>query len=128
MNKKLLPIIFFLFLISCSSENENKSSEIELSGEKVKIMNPSTGIDTAGGKISPTIRYKPPGDEMNVTHPENNPTIILWVAHWCPYRQEEIPEVIKWIEEDGALEKGLRVASAATSTDPSKPNHPPKEG
>ena len=38
MIKKLLPIIFFLFLISCSSENENKTSEIELSGEKVKII------------------------------------------------------------------------------------------
>ena len=67
MIKKLLPIIFFLFLISCSSENENKTSEIELSGEKVKIMNPSTGIDTAGGKISPTIRYKLPDDEIYVT-------------------------------------------------------------
>ena len=70
-------------------------SEIELSGEKVSIMNPRTGIDTAGGKISPTIRYKLPDDEIYVTYPENNPTIILFVAHWCPYCQEEIPEVIK---------------------------------
>ena len=127
MIKKLLPIIFFLFLISCSSENENKTSEIELSGEKVKIMNPSTGIDTAGGKISPTIRYKLPDDEIYVTYPENNPTIILFVAHWCPYCQEEIPEVIRWIEEDGVLEKGLSVLLVVTSTDPSKPNYPPKD-
>ena len=49
---KIINIIFFLFLFSCSSENENNTSEIELSGEKVEIMNPSTGIDTAAGKIS----------------------------------------------------------------------------
>ena len=127
MIKKLLTIIFFLFLFSCSSENENNTSEIELSGEKVKIMNPSTGIDTAAGKISPTIRYKLPNDEIYVTYPENNPTIILFVAHWCPYCQEEIPEVIKWIEEDGVLEKGLSVLLVVTSTDSSKPNYPPKD-
>ncbi len=62
MIKKLLPIIFFLFLISCSSENENKTSEIELSGEKVKIMNPSTGIDTAGGLVSLLSRRNPRGN------------------------------------------------------------------
>ena len=91
-------------------------------------MNPSTGIDTAAGKISPTIRYKLPNDEIYVTYPENNPTIILFVAHWCPYCQEEIPEVIKWIEEDGVLEKGLSVLLVVTSTDSSKPNYPLKIG
>ena len=126
MIKKIIPVIFFI-LLSCASVNEEKVSEVELIGEKVSIMNPRTGEDTAEGKISPTIKYKLPDDEIYVTYPENNPTIILFVAHWCPYCQEEIPEVIKWIEEDEVLEKGLSVILVVTSTDSSRPNYPPED-
>ena len=40
---------------------------------------------------------------------------------------DDYKRVIKWIEEDGVLEKGLSVLLVVTSTDPSKPNYPPKD-
>ncbi|MBL07096.1 MAG: hypothetical protein CL773_04505 [Chloroflexi bacterium] len=124
----LLLSLFLFVVFSCSNpENNSMVSEFELSGEKTEISVPNSGIDSASGKNSPIIKLKVPGDNLFVNYPENSPTILLFVAHWCPYCQEEIPEVVKWIEEDQIIQKGVNVVLIATSTDSGKSNYPPDE-
>lgn len=128
MKKTILILLFVFFSLSCSdSEIENFASEVELSGEKISISTPNSGIDSASGEMSPKILYKMPGDEIYIEYPENVPTIILFVSHWCPYCQEEIPEVVNWIEEDEIIQKGVNVLLVVTSTDSEKSNYPPDE-
>jgi len=117
-----------LFVFSCSnSEKNNFISNIELTGEKIEIAIPNSGLDSASGKNSPIIKFKVPGDDIYVNYPGKSPTIFIFVAHWCPYCQEEIPEVIKWIEEDQIIQKGVNVVLIATSSDSGKSNYPPDE-
>jgi len=125
--KKSIFIFLFLFLFfSCSSSETNKLiSDIEITGEKIEISIPNSGVDSASGKFSPVINHKISNDNPIVSYPENTPTIFLFVAHWCPFCQEELPEVIQWIEEDQILEKGVKVVLIVTSIDSEKPNYPP---
>lgn len=50
--------------------------------------------------------------------------IILFVAHWCPHCQDEIPVVRDWLQSD-ALPEGIDLYTVATFTDPSRGNFPP---
>jgi thiol-disulfide isomerase/thioredoxin len=46
---------------------------------------------------------------------------IIW-AHWCPYCQEELPEVSEWWTENGDSFENVEVVSVTTSIDPSRGN------
>jgi thiol-disulfide isomerase/thioredoxin len=50
--------------------------------------------------------------------------IILFVAHWCPHCQEEIPVVRDWLAGD-PLTEDIDLYAVATFTDPTRPNFPP---
>jgi cytochrome c biogenesis protein CcmG, thiol:disulfide interchange protein DsbE len=128
MKKTIFLFFFLILLFSCSnSENNKLISDIEISGEKIEIATPKTGIDSASGKFSPIIKHKLSSESPIISYPENSPTIFLFVAHWCPFCQEEIPEVVQWIEEGNIIEKGVKIVLVVTSIDPEKPNYPPDE-
>ena len=121
LNKILSLILLSLFFFACSQENQNNiSSEFSISGEKISIADPQTRIDNFRGINSPVIEFKIPEENIYITYPENTPTIFLFVAHWCPFCQEEIPEVKKWIEDNDILNKGVNVVLIVTSTDSNK--------
>ena len=126
LNKILSLILLSLFFFAFSQENQNNiSSEFSISGEKISIADPQTRIDNFRGINSPVIEFKIPEENIYITYPENTPTIFLFVAHWCPFCQEEIPEVKKWIEDNDILNKGVNVVLIVTSTDSNKVNYPP---
>jgi cytochrome c biogenesis protein CcmG/thiol:disulfide interchange protein DsbE len=50
--------------------------------------------------------------------------ILLFLAHWCPHCQREVPVVQSWLDE-GKLPAGVELISVATSIDPNAPNYPP---
>lgn len=68
------------------------------------------GIDTSGAEV---------GFEA-----DGRAKIILFVAHWCPHCQEEIPVVRDWLAGE-PLPEGIDLYTVATFTDPSRPNFPP---
>lgn len=51
-------------------------------------------------------------------------TIVLFLAHWCPHCQREVPVVQDWIDA-GGLSEDVELVSVATAIDPSRPNYPP---
>jgi thiol-disulfide isomerase/thioredoxin len=55
---------------------------------------------------------------------DGRPKILLFLAHWCPHCQREVPVVQAWLDE-ARLPAGVDLISVATSIDPRQPNHPP---
>ena len=51
-------------------------------------------------------------------------TAMIFVAHWCPHCQAEVPVVSDWLAGGGKPE-GVDVVVVATGTDENKPNSPP---
>jgi thiol-disulfide isomerase/thioredoxin len=55
---------------------------------------------------------------------DGRPKILLFLAHWCPHCQLEVPVVEAWLD-DGKLPSSMDLISIATSIDPNAPNYPP---
>lgn len=50
--------------------------------------------------------------------------LILFLAHWCPHCQREVPIVQDWVDA-GSLPDGVDLVSIATAIDADQPNYPP---
>jgi thiol-disulfide isomerase/thioredoxin len=80
--------------------------------------------DPAVGMTFPTLTgVDQEGDPMTI-EPDGRPKMVLFLAHWCPHCQREVPVVQKWVD-DGNLPEGVDLVSVSTAIDPSRPNYPP---
>jgi thiol-disulfide isomerase/thioredoxin len=50
--------------------------------------------------------------------------MIMFVAHWCPHCQVEVPVVQQWVD-DGGLPDGVDLVAVSTAIDSRRPNYPP---
>jgi len=55
---------------------------------------------------------------------DGRPKAIVFLAHWCPHCQAEVPVIQDWLDTQGAP-PGVDLYSVATSIDPNQPNYPP---
>lgn len=51
-------------------------------------------------------------------------TMIVFLAHWCPHCNDEVPVINQWLAE-GGLPEGTQVRAVATGIDPTAANYPP---
>lgn len=54
---------------------------------------------------------------------DGRPKMIMFVAHWCPHCQAEVPVVEAWID-DGGLPPEVDLYTVATSIQPNRTNYP----
>ncbi len=52
------------------------------------------------------------------------PTAVVFVAHWCPFCQAEVPSVQQWIDATGGVD-GVDVIAVSTAVDQTRGNYPP---
>jgi thiol-disulfide isomerase/thioredoxin len=55
---------------------------------------------------------------------DGRPKVIVFLAHWCPHCQREVPVVQAWLDAKG-MPAGVDLVSVATAIDPNRPNYPP---
>lgn len=79
--------------------------------------------DGAGGSASPVIDGKTFAGSSVTAPVAGEPTMIAFVAHWCPHCQKEVPLITEWAGEGGL--KGVQLVAVATATDKTQPNYPP---
>ncbi len=98
---------------------------IEVSGDALPPL-PEGGNDAAIGEQDPEVRGESfNGSKVTITD-DGQPKLILFLAHWCPHCQREVPLISEWIAEEG-MPPGVELYSTATSTDQTGPNYPPSE-
>lgn len=86
------------------------------------IADPST--DPAIGQTVPTIVGKTfTGKDLTVG-PTGEPQIILFVAHWCPHCQAEVPKIVEW-QNSGTIPDSINVQAVSTSVKEAQGNYPP---
>jgi len=81
------------------------------------------GADPAVGQPAPRIEgTDPEGGSVSIGEP-GEPTVVAFLAHWCPHCQKEVPVIVDLMEE-GELD-GVRVVGVLTGTNADAPNYPP---
>jgi len=82
--------------------------------------------DVALGLTAPSVT----GADWNGTpvtiEPDGTPKIVIFLAHWCPHCQAEVPVLQEWVDA-GNLPDDVELISVATSTDRLRPNWPPQD-
>lgn len=81
------------------------------------------GADPAVGMAAPVIEGTDPEGSGVSVGGSGEPTLVAFLAHWCPHCQNEVPVIVDLMEE-GELD-GVRVVGVLTGTNPDAPNHPP---
>ena len=85
----------------------------------------STSDDPAVGTVAPTLTGAS-FDGTPVTVKPGKPTVVVFLAHWCPHCQREVPVLTQWAA-DGGVPAGMDVIGVATGTTPDRPNYPPSD-
>jgi thiol-disulfide isomerase/thioredoxin len=114
--------------VSTSDAGATASTPVERAPVTV-VGNPlatfaDSGADHAVGKPIPTLEGQSLFDGSTMTiGPTGKPQVLMFVAHWCPHCQREVPLVAKLAKHKKLF--GADVATVATGTVPNYPNYPP---
>ena len=118
------------------------SEDLAISSEAVETATvglaggPLPSAPTDSGVIAPAddpaIGQEPPGAstltpsgaETSVF--EGKPTVVVFLAHWCPHCQAEVPRIVEWANE-GVVTDEVDLVAVTTAVDPGQPNYPPSE-
>jgi thiol-disulfide isomerase/thioredoxin len=90
--------------------------------------NGNPAADAAMGKTAPTLNgYTFAGKPVTIAPGANGqPLMLVFLAHWCPHCNREVPRLIEW-QEQGLVPEGLRVIGVTTSSRNDQANWPPSD-
>ncbi len=117
---------FALVLAACGSvSTEGQYGTPEVSGDGLLPLADNTN-DASFGAVIPSVTGTDFDGQTVTIDPANGTSkVILFLAHWCPHCQQEVPMVQEFLDANGGPPEGVEFLSVATSTDPSRPNFPP---
>jgi thiol-disulfide isomerase/thioredoxin len=100
-----------------------QTAPVSIRGEALPGF-PSTGSDQAVGMRAPELRGTSfDGTPVEITR-DGRPKMIVFLAHWCPHCQAELPRIVS-LQEQGKLPAGVDLYAVSTGVNPSYVNYPP---
>lgn len=123
-------LVVLLLIAAVMFGNEEIGAEYgtpELSGTSLPPMPSQVSVDTsATGLVAPEVFGQDyTGNDVSITS-DGTAKGIVFLAHWCPHCQEEVPRVQEWLDNGGGVE-GVDLYSVSTRINSGQPNHPPSE-
>jgi thiol-disulfide isomerase/thioredoxin len=119
--------------ISASSNKDSAAvgslqefSEVTVTGDVLPAFDESANPDPAVGMLAPVLSGKGFTGNVVTTASSGTPTLLVFLAHWCPHCQREVPLLVEW-EKSGKMPANIDVLAVATGTDSANPNYPPSE-
>jgi thiol-disulfide isomerase/thioredoxin len=112
---------------SADGEFPQQNGPVEVEGTPLTPFDGEASTDAAVGETAPIVSGESfDGSALTVGGASENPTMVVFLAHWCPHCNDEIPELVE-LEEAGSLPENLDVIGVSTAVDSAAPNYPPSE-
>jgi thiol-disulfide isomerase/thioredoxin len=107
-----------------SSATAFETAPVKVTGAALPQYDSTVSPDPAIGDTIPTLDGKSLFDGKPITvAPNGKPQAIIFVAHWCPHCQAEVPRLVQ-LAQQGVFD-GVDVTAVATGTNSGYPNYPP---
>jgi thiol-disulfide isomerase/thioredoxin len=82
--------------------------------------------DSARGKIAPVLNgFGFDGAPLTIA-PTGKPMLVVFLAHWCPHCNAEVPRLIEW-KNSGSMPADMEVFGVSTGARDDAPNWPPSQ-
>ncbi len=88
------------------------------------VLVTDASTDNSIGAVAPSITGTDYSDETVSITPDGRGKVVMFLAHWCPHCQREVPAVVDLIEA-GNLPEGVDVYAVSTAVDDGAGNYPP---
>lgn len=127
----VIAVLAAIFAVVAFTTSEDSDASLEGASEfqnVVVVGDPlpkfgDASNDPAVGLAAPVLEgFGFLGNEVTTT--PGNPMLLVFLAHWCPFCQKEVPVLVKW-NQSGLVPSDLDVIAVTTGTDPTQPNYPP---
>lgn len=115
-----------------ASESETGPAVLQVSASLVVDGDPlppleDPNADPAVGLQAPVITGQQfDGADITIGGETEGPTMLVFLAHWCPHCNDEIPEIVK-LREQGDLPDNLNIIGISTAVVEDRENYPPSE-
>ncbi len=80
--------------------------------------------DAAGLAAPQLIAQTLDGDRVQIRPDDGVARVILFLAHWCPHCQVELPKVVDWMAAND-VPNGVEILAVSTSVETTATNYPP---
>lgn len=111
---------------SDGSVSAGENQPVEVVGEVLEAL-PESNDDSTIGLTAPTLNgYAFDGSNLSVTPGDGKPYMLVFLAHWCPHCNREIPRLIEW-QASGAIPADLQIIGVSTAVASDRPNYPPSQ-
>jgi len=109
------------------SENVEQNQAVVVTGDPLPGLDAVVDVDPAIGSAMPVVEGAGfDGRPVTVGGPTGGPTLYVFLAHWCPHCNDEIPELIE-LENRAGIPEGVGIVAISTAVDETAPNYPPSE-
>lgn len=82
-------------------------------------------LNVAVGAQAPELSGKTFDGQPVTIKADGKPKVVLFVAHWCPHCQREVPILSQWLRDNMSKYPNVEFYAVATASSPAKPNYPP---
>jgi cytochrome c biogenesis protein CcmG/thiol:disulfide interchange protein DsbE len=95
-----------------------------ITGTALTLYPSTESVDfTAAGQIAPDVAGSDyAGNAVSITN-DGRAKGIVFLAHWCPHCQEEVPRVQEWLNSGGGVD-GVDLYSVSTAANSGQSNYP----
>jgi thiol-disulfide isomerase/thioredoxin len=100
----------------------SQTGNVEVTGRALPAFGSGTN-DLARGLPAPELRGAGFDGRGITVAADGTPKLVIFVAHWCPHCQAEVPRVVDWLA--GGAPQDVRLVAVSTGVDPNRPNYPP---
>ncbi len=118
---------------AAAQDATQEQAAVEVIGEPLPEYPQVAGVvapaedDPAVGMTPPTLEGESfDGTPVDITPGGGTPKLVMFVAHWCPHCQKELPLVQEWIDA-GLVPDGVELFAVSTAVAADRPNYPPSE-
>lgn len=103
---------------------QTETAAVEIEGADLPpIPRQPGGSDPGVGQPAPVVEGVDFGDNPVDLLAEDQGTLVVFLAHWCPVCQREVPVIVDEFGDDRP--EGVRIMAVPTSTDATQGNYPP---
>jgi thiol-disulfide isomerase/thioredoxin len=100
--------------------------DVTVTGDPLSRL-PEAGDDPAVGTTPPTLSgFGLDGAPITIDPSSGKPTMVVFLAHWCPHCNREVPRLVEW-NDGGGVPADLQIVGVSTGARDDAPNWPPSE-